>query len=312
MLTVSAKHVTIDQLVDVLKGICWNYLSIVTVYRLRGDFEIGQINKYNRSKAFCLTFKLSNENNIKLEELQQYFNKLAYQLHLDVGLYREKYDYKLIAFSLDNILIKSNILHELGLIMGVADQFANIDNEIENNKKFSHQEGLKKKLALLATMEVSKLNLVWSQMQISDEVNTLLATVAKYGYKTAIISKGFNFYVQGIKKKLNIDYAVGNDLRIRNNMVTGQINNLITKPQDKVDALKELCAEENISLDDIVYVGNDLFDIPALESVGLGIVYHTNSEVLNDEINGIHINNTGLSSILHFLGIGESDFAAQR
>ena len=41
--------------------------------------------------------------------------------------------------------------------------------------------------------------------------------------------------------------------------------------KDKLKIVKDLCAKENISLDEIAYIGDDLIDIPVMEIVGVPI-----------------------------------------
>ena len=41
--------------------------------------------------------------------------------------------------------------------------------------------------------------------------------------------------------------------------------------QDKLAAIKKICAENNIKLENVCYIGDDIYDIEAIKAVGLGV-----------------------------------------
>jgi N-acylneuraminate cytidylyltransferase len=49
-----------------------------------------------------------------------------------------------------------------------------------------------------------------------------------------------------------------------------QLNELIAGCDDKVDAVKKLCEKYEISLENVVYVGDDINDVDVMKLVGLG------------------------------------------
>ncbi len=73
----------------------------------------------------------------------------------------------------------------------------------------------------------------------------------KNGIKTGIITSENTNIVDRRAKKLKIDY-----------LVQGASNN-------KLEKVKEICAKENIGLENIAYIGDDINDLELLEKVGL-------------------------------------------
>lgn len=71
------------------------------------------------------------------------------------------------------------------------------------------------------------------------------------GIKTAIITGETNRMVENRAKKLKVD-----------DLIMGQKN--------KLEALEKLCAKYEISFDEVAYIGDDVFDIPAIEACGFG------------------------------------------
>lgn len=73
------------------------------------------------------------------------------------------------------------------------------------------------------------------------------------GIKTAIITGENNPLVKKRAEKLKVDY-------------------LILGTKDKIGALKSICDELQINLSEALYLGDDTFDIPAIEGCGVGVV----------------------------------------
>ena len=73
------------------------------------------------------------------------------------------------------------------------------------------------------------------------------------GIKTGLITGESNTLVKNRANKLKLDYVY-----------------LGTK--DKLGKLTEICNEMGISISEAAYVGDDSFDVPAIESCGFGVV----------------------------------------
>lgn len=75
----------------------------------------------------------------------------------------------------------------------------------------------------------------------------------EHGIKTAIITGEKNPLVKKRAEKL-------------------QVNFLVLGNKDKLGALEDICQELKIDIDEAAYVGDDTFDVPAIEACGLGVV----------------------------------------
>ena len=74
----------------------------------------------------------------------------------------------------------------------------------------------------------------------------------KAGIKTAIITSENTKIVENRAKKLKVDYL-----------------NQGLEHKDKLEAIKNICKKENISLNEVAFIGDDINDKEALESVGI-------------------------------------------
>lgn len=73
------------------------------------------------------------------------------------------------------------------------------------------------------------------------------------GIKTAIITAEKNPLLEKRAQKLKVDF-------------------FYTGSKDKIGILSELCSKLNIKLEEAAYIGDDIFDIPAIEACGFGCV----------------------------------------
>lgn len=77
------------------------------------------------------------------------------------------------------------------------------------------------------------------------------ALLREAGIKTAIITGENTELVKRRAAKLKVDHIISGE-------------------RDKLKALKELCEIYHIDLDEVAYIGDDIFDLPAIEACGFG------------------------------------------
>lgn len=92
------------------------------------------------------------------------------------------------------------------------------------------------------------------RFQVLDGVGFI--RLGQNGIKTAIITGEKTSIVDNRAKRLKTDYLYKGTL-------------------DKLTAIKEICEKENISLQEVAYIGDDWFDVEAINAVGFGCVPRT-------------------------------------
>ena len=76
-----------------------------------------------------------------------------------------------------------------------------------------------------------------------------------------------------------MDYVFANDLEFDGDILTGKISGKIVNAETKEKIITDLAAKENLSLDQIVAIGDGANDIPMLLKAGLGIAIHAKEKV---------------------------------
>ena len=89
--------------------------------------------------------------------------------------------------------------------------------------KIDFKESFQRRAKLLAGMPVSVLEKVAASVELNTGAARLLKALHHFGYKTAIISGGFQYVGDVLREDLQIDYAFANSLEISAGKMTGAV-----------------------------------------------------------------------------------------
>ncbi len=142
-------------------------------------------------------------------------------------------------------------------------------------------------------------------MELNEGADRLIRALKHFGYRTAIISGGFQTVGERLQKQLDIDYVFANDLVVENGRMTGAVAGAIVDAQRKVDLLKRIADDEGVLLEQTVAIGDGANDLPMLSAAGLGVAYH--AKPLVKETASHSISNFGLDSVLYLMGFSDRD-----
>jgi phosphoserine phosphatase len=200
------------------------------------------------------------------------------------------------------------VIDELAREAGVYEKCAAI-TEAAMRGQIDFNESLTRRVALLKGLSESTLAKVADRLNLTEGAERLLEALTSFGYKTAIISGGFAFFGRHLQKKLGIDYVRTNDLEIEGGVMTGRVRGEIVNAQRKADILREIAAQENISLQQTIAVGDGANDLPMLAVAGLGIAFHAKPVVAESARH--KISTLGLDSILYLIGVRDRDLVGE-
>ena len=213
-------------------------------------------------------------------------------------------DYKLIAFDMDSTLISIECIDEIARVAGRYEEVSAITEAAMRGEITNYKDSLRRRMAWLAGVPVAALEQVWNEkLHLNPGVETFVTACRAAGLKTLLISGGFTYFSERIRRRLQLDFARANVLGIANGKLTGT---LIDRPwgdivdgAEKLRVLLEVCELMGIETSQAIAVGDGANDLPMMEAAGLSIAYHPKPAVRARSM--ISIDEGGMDRVLAVL-----------
>ncbi|USE36028.1 phosphoserine phosphatase SerB [Endozoicomonas sp. SCSIO W0465] len=305
ILTLLSRNVTAEQIARVSGITAAHGLNIDHISPLSGRRSLRNDNNHSH-RSSCLEFSLRGTAPDQ-EKLRSDFLNLTTELDADVAFQEDsiyRRNRRLVVFDMDSTLIEAEVIDLLAEAAGVGDQVAKI-TESAMQGELDFNESFRERLAMLRGLDESVLAGIARQLPLTEGAERLIHTLRSLGYRTAILSGGFTYFARYLQEKLGIDCIHANELEIVDSKVTGQAKGDIINGERKAELLKQIAAEEDIPLNQVIAVGDGANDLPMLSVAGLGIAFRAKPMVKQSARQSISI--LGLDSILYLLGFSDKD-----
>ena len=269
--------------------------------------NIEKIGKLTREKLNCIEMTINAEKAINPREMAKKLLRLNAEFGVDISVQKETLFRKakrLIVMDMDSTLVQMEGIDELAKEAGVGRQVAEI-TERAMNGELNFKEALRERVRLLKGLPEEVLLRVYSRIPFTPGAKELIRILQKMGYKTAVLSGGFNYFTDRLKEELHLDYAHSNQLEIIDGRLTGEVLGEIVDGLKKSDLMEEIAVKERISLDQTIAIGDGANDLMMIGKAGLGIAFNAKPKVREAAQHSITRKN--LDSILYLLGISDKD-----
>lgn len=299
IVTILGKIITAKQLSKVTKAISDQNLNIDSIRRLTGRPSL-QIEDENSIRA-CIELSVRGEL-VDKSILSAQFLAYSAELCIDISFQKDdmfRRNRRLICFDMDSTLIKTEVIDELADRAGVGEQVRAI-TEAAMRGEIDFSESFKQRVALLKGLDESVMQEVAEGLPIMDGAKRLMSILKKCGFKIAILSGGFTYFGNHLKKLFDVDYVYANELEIIDGKLTGNHVGDIVDGKRKAELLKLIAQVEKIDLEQVIAVGDGANDLPMLNLAGLGIAFHAKPKVKANAQQSI--STIGLDGVLYFLG----------
>ncbi|UEC42511.1 MAG: Phosphoserine phosphatase [Methanothrix sp.] len=243
----------------------------------------------------------SADGEVRREELKRGCEKLG----LDVVVQemdKSRKEKRLIVFDMDSTIVDFETINQMA-------QFAGVDREVEEitkramNGELDFVEALRSRVRLLEGTPLEALEEIAKNIQLTQGSEELISHLKEVGYKTALISGGFTYFTDILKERLGFDYTFANVLKIKDGVLTGEIEGEIIDGAAKGRIVNDLARLEGISPDSIVAVGDGANDCLMIQNAGLGVAF--NAKDILKKVSDGSLSKENLIGLLNVLGLAD-------
>lgn len=302
IITVLGSRIDAEALHRIAAEVAGNGLNIDSIKRLSGRISLKQA----RPTRTCVELTVRGVP-ADADGLRRGFLTISHDLGVDIAfqvddVYRR--NRRLVVFDMDSTLIRCEVIDELAKAAGVGAEVAAITEEAMQGR-LDFKESFARRVALLKGLDAAVLERISDTLPLQHGAERLITTLKSIGYKTAILSGGFQYFGDRLKSRLGIDHVYANELVIRDGKVTGEVGADIVDGRRKAELLKSIAQSEGIRLEQVIAVGDGANDLPMLSIAGLGIAFHAKPVVKAQA--GQAISHLGLDGILYLIGVRDRD-----
>lgn len=234
----------------------------------------------------------------------QQLRTLRLSAQIDINLLPSSFQSQrtaLLVTDMDSTLINIECIDEIADFAGLKPQVAAI-TESAMRGELNFEASLTRRVALLQGLPVETLERVYQErLKLNPGAETMLAGLKKRGIKVALVSGGFTYFTDRLKRRLGLDYTQANTLEVIDGKLSGRVVGTILGAEGKAEFLTRLCTQLGIEKTQAVAMGDGANDLKMMALAGLSIAYHAKPAVQDQAHTALNF--CGLEGVLGLLDI---------
>lgn len=264
----------------------------------------GNIDRIDRLSRYpILSFELVVSGVEDSDALRGAVGRAAAEHHVDAAVQRaglHRRAKRLIVFDVDSTLVDGEVIELLAAHAGCAEEVAAITARAMAGE-IDFEESLRERVGLLKGVDEAAIAHVREHLRLTPGARTVMRTLSRLGYVTAIVSGGFTQVTDDLAVELGAAHSHANTLEIVDGVLTGRLVGPIVDRAAKAEHLRRIAIEADIPLSQTVAVGDGANDLDMLAAAGLGIAF--NAKPVVQEQAEVAVNVPFLDAVLFLLGI---------
>lgn len=230
--------------------------------------------------------------------------RLAPALSVDLAVQRDdvyRSSKRLLCMDVDSTFVKGEFIDELAELCGVKSQVAEITARAMRGE-LDFEASLRERVRLLRGLPVEKARSLCEHFELTPGADDLVRMVKSLGMKVGLVSGGFDFFVEFLKRRFGLDFAFANELGVDGDALSGEVLGTVVDSHRKAQVLKDMAHVFDIQLAQTVAAGDGANDIEMLKVAGLGIAYQAKPR-LREVADTSFTQNDRLDSLLYLMGL---------
>ncbi len=239
--------------------------------------------------------------NIIKERINNFCKNLPIDINfLKISPPRKK---KLLICDMDSTIIKEESLDEIAKEARIGNEIK-IITEKAMKGELDFKDALLKRIKFLKSFPLKKIISLNSKIHINEGAEELIKEMKKESCLTVLISGGFAPSVSYVAKKIKFDHYHCNNFLYKKFeekiVLNGGIQTPILDKYSKLSITKEYLKKLNLTLNDVISVGDGANDVDLITNAGIGVSYK-GKNILN-KVADVVFNHTSLKGLLYLQG----------
>lgn len=193
---------------------------------------------------------------------------LAHAVGLDAAWLdsvRRLSDCRVLAMDMDSTLITIECIDEIADAAGRKAEVAAITEAAMRGELTDYAESLRRRVALLRGVPAAALEQVFTErLRLNPGAERLIEVARAHGLKTLLVSGGFTFFAERLRRGLALDEVHANVLEIVDGVLTGRVLGEIVDGQVKARHVRTLADSLGAAPEQIIVLGDGANDLPMM------------------------------------------------
>ena len=213
---------------------------------------------------------------------------------------------RLLVADMDSTIIGCECLDELADFAGVKAEVSAI-TERAMRGEIDFEGALRERVGMLKGLPADDLRRCFDErVRLNPGARALVSTMAAHGARCVLVSGGFDFFTGRVARAAGFQADQANHLIEADGRLTGRVREPILGREAKLAALRQEAAALELSLGEVVAIGDGANDLAMIEAAGLGVAYRAKPVVAARA--DVRIDHADLTALLYFQGYRSDEF----